>query len=129
PNIWLNKNICAWPKDSKLVNKSIETRVKPNKKDFTFFSARKLGNKDYDSLSEARRKISKALYKSDLSSAEDERTSKSPKKKQKMNTTLPVAGCSKNSSLITSDFPPRFNSTLTKGNMTTISIDLFILDT
>lgn len=47
PNIWFKKNICAWPKDTKLINKSIETRVKPNKKDFTFFSARKLGNKDY----------------------------------------------------------------------------------
>lgn len=68
-------------------------------------------------MSEARGKIPKALYKSDLSSAEDdEKTTKSPKKKQKMNITLPVAGCSKNNSLIASDFPPHFNSTLIKGN-------------
>lgn len=32
PDIWLKQNVCAWPID---------------KKDFTFFSARKLGNKVY----------------------------------------------------------------------------------
>jgi len=34
-----------------------------------------------------------------------------------MNIKLPVAGYSKNNSLIASDFPPHFNNTLIKGNM------------
>jgi len=46
PDIWLKNNNCAWPK-SKKIKKYIGRRIKPNNKDFTFFIARKFGNKVY----------------------------------------------------------------------------------
>jgi len=47
PNIWLNKkqDSCAWPAKTKNVKKFIEFQQKPNKKDFTYHPARKLGKK------------------------------------------------------------------------------------
>jgi len=47
PSSWVRKNTCAWPKNSKFVKKYIEKQIKPNPDDFTFYSARKLGNKTY----------------------------------------------------------------------------------
>lgn len=43
PDIWFINNICAWPIELKYTNKYIETRIKPNKKEFIFLSARTLG--------------------------------------------------------------------------------------
>lgn len=48
PDIWLKQNICAWPIDKKNVKRCIKAKLKPNKNEFTFFCARKLGNKVYD---------------------------------------------------------------------------------
>lgn len=134
PDTWLKQNICAWPIDKKNVKRCIETRLKPNKKEFMFFSARKLGNKVYgndiylsylvynciiiyilDSLEEARKKLRTALYQSDLSSTEDENVIKYGKKKQKLNSNdFTNIKSSKNS-----DFPPRFNNhtTLFQGDI------------
>jgi len=47
PDIWLKKNICAWPKDQKNSQKIIESRVKPNKNDFYFYNIRKMSEKTY----------------------------------------------------------------------------------
>lgn len=41
PSFWLNKNICAWPK--KKPRKYIISQSKPNKKEFLFLKARKIG--------------------------------------------------------------------------------------
>lgn len=43
-------NLCAWPVQTKHAKKIIVSFPKPNKKDFTFYSARKLGNKTYGEL-------------------------------------------------------------------------------
>lgn len=47
PDTWFFKGKCAWPKSTKNVKKLIEKQMKPNKNDFLFFSARKLGNHYY----------------------------------------------------------------------------------
>jgi len=49
PSIWLDKKqeTCAWPAKLKYVKKFIEFQQKPNKKDFTYHPARKLGKKSY----------------------------------------------------------------------------------
>lgn len=47
PVSWSFKGRCAWPKNSKMVKKLIEKRIKPNKTDFFFLPARKVGNQSY----------------------------------------------------------------------------------
>ncbi|KAL5245831.1 hypothetical protein ACI65C_013239 [Semiaphis heraclei] len=71
PDIWVKKKSCAWPKNGKHAKKLIEKRTIPNTNEFNFYKARVLGNKTYNSLNDARSKLPTALYKSDLSSADD----------------------------------------------------------
>lgn len=49
PDCWFNtkENLCAWPVQTTHVKKMIESYQKPNKKNFVFYLARKLGNKTY----------------------------------------------------------------------------------
>lgn len=44
PDTWFYKGKCAWPKVSKLAKKLIEKQIKPNKNDFVYYPARKIGN-------------------------------------------------------------------------------------
>jgi len=47
PDSWAFKGRCAWLKNARLVKKSIEKRIKPNKSDFLCLPARKVGNQSY----------------------------------------------------------------------------------
>lgn len=47
PGSWAFKGRCAWPKNTRMVKKLIEKRTKPNKSDFLFLPARKVGNQSY----------------------------------------------------------------------------------
>lgn len=48
-DIWLKQNICAWSINKKMFKdlQKQQTRLKLNKKEFMFLSARKLGNQVY----------------------------------------------------------------------------------
>ncbi|KAL5240984.1 hypothetical protein ACI65C_008394 [Semiaphis heraclei] len=48
PDSWAFKGQCAWPKNARMVKKLIEKRIKPNKSDFLFLAARKVGNQSYN---------------------------------------------------------------------------------
>jgi len=52
PDFWFDKNksICAWPVQTKFVKKMIENYQKPNKTNFTYHTARKLGSKSYGKI-------------------------------------------------------------------------------
>ncbi|XP_022162449.1 uncharacterized protein LOC111028210 [Myzus persicae] len=115
PDIWLKKNNCAWPAKSKQIKKYIERRVKPNNNDFTFFNARKLGNKVYSSLAEARSKLPKAMHKSDISSTEDDEYYRRLTKKRhysespnKENLKKTKSSNLKSNVLINNSCPPRY---------------------
>ncbi|XP_029345719.1 uncharacterized protein LOC107883889 [Acyrthosiphon pisum] len=64
PSIWYQKNKCAWPKNNP--KKFIEKRVVPNKTDFFFLRARKIG-KDVDNYLDARNRAKRGENTSNLS--------------------------------------------------------------
>lgn len=49
PESWFNtiEENCAWPVKTKLAAKIIQSYPKPNKKEFTYHPARKMGKKSY----------------------------------------------------------------------------------
>ncbi|XP_060856043.1 uncharacterized protein LOC132933785 [Metopolophium dirhodum] len=72
PSTWYKNNESAWPNKLSNVKKFVTRRTYPNKFDFNWFPARQLGRK-FASYEEAKSKLSTAEFKSDLSTAEDER--------------------------------------------------------
>ncbi|CAI6373696.1 unnamed protein product [Macrosiphum euphorbiae] len=69
PSIWHRKNTCAWPK--KNPKKFIEKQVFPNKTDFYFLRARKIG-KDVGNYLDARNRAKRGENTSNLSDNVDE---------------------------------------------------------
>ncbi|CAI6354771.1 unnamed protein product [Macrosiphum euphorbiae] len=72
PSTWFKNNESAWPIKSSNIKKFVTQRTIPNKFDFNFYPARQLGHK-FASYEEAKSKLSTAEFKSDLSTADDER--------------------------------------------------------
>ncbi|XP_022163431.1 uncharacterized protein LOC111028940 [Myzus persicae] len=68
PSFWMKKDKCAWPKKNPTM--FIKRRILPNKFDFEYLDARKIG-KDYGNILEAKRKTIQAQDNSNLSSANE----------------------------------------------------------
>lgn len=153
PDSWLNNSLCAWPK-SKVTKKIIEKRLKPNNIDFNFFKARQLGKKTFgrdtilkflvfncnslyfilflDSLAEAKLKLTKATFKSELSSTEDECTKKQ-KRKFKCRKILSPSDDLKKTKLgglkpkFVKDSPPRYKNKSNVNLILKLSLIIYII--
>ncbi|XP_060845051.1 homeobox-like protein HDP1 [Rhopalosiphum padi] len=79
PSVWYRKNTCAWPKKNQ--KKYIEKQVIPNKTDFYFLRARKIG-KDVENYLDARNRAKKGENTSNLSDNVDESVKKRRKLKK-----------------------------------------------
>eukprot|EP00102_Acyrthosiphon_pisum_P022816 XP_016660026.1 PREDICTED: uncharacterized protein LOC107883798 [Acyrthosiphon pisum] len=75
PSTWYNNGTCAWPNKTINAVRAIQKRTLPNKLEFQWLNARKLGSMS-DSYEEAKRKANIAQVSSDVSEIEQKETRK-----------------------------------------------------
>ncbi|CAI6373388.1 unnamed protein product [Macrosiphum euphorbiae] len=82
PDYWFKNGCCAWPKKSiKNYKKFVDRRIEPNEIDFDYFKARSMSH-NIVSLHDARAKLKIAEETSELSTFENEKSTRSERHRQ-----------------------------------------------